>query len=58
MLQCIAKPFGIIAPVCQHPLRLGEIIEQGSHDDLVARDGAYAELWSAFATPAAETSSA
>jgi len=36
----------------------GQIIEQGSHDDLVARDGAYAELWSAFATPAAETSSA
>ena len=29
----------------------GRIIEQGGHDDLVARGGAYARLWSAFATP-------
>ncbi|MGZ4710913.1 MAG: ABC transporter ATP-binding protein, partial [Acidimicrobiales bacterium] len=32
----------------------GRIIEQGTHDDLVAREGAYAELWSAFATPPAD----
>ena len=32
----------------------GQIIEEGSHDELVARDGAYAELWSAFATPAGD----
>ena len=30
----------------------GQIVEEGTHDELVARGGAYAELWSAFATPA------
>ena len=27
----------------------GEIVERGSHDELVARNGKYAELWSAQA---------
>ena len=26
-------------------LDAGQIAEQGSHDDLVARDGLYAQLW-------------
>ena len=28
----------------------GRVVEQGTHDDLVARGGAYGELWSAFTT--------
>ena len=33
----------------------GQIVEQGSHDDLLARDGAYARLYNAqFAAPAVE----
>jgi ATP-binding cassette subfamily B protein len=33
----------------------GHIVEQGDHDDLLARGGAYANLYNAqFAAPAAE----
>ena len=28
-------------------MRDGQIVEQGSHEDLLARDGAYAELYAA-----------
>ena len=28
----------------------GRVAEQGTHDELVARGGAYAALWAAFAT--------
>ena len=31
----------------------GQIVEQGTHDDLLAADGTYAALWSAFTTPVA-----
>jgi ATP-binding cassette subfamily B protein len=26
----------------------GRVLEEGTHDDLVARDGPYAEMWRAF----------
>jgi ABC-type multidrug transport system fused ATPase/permease subunit len=29
-------------------LRHGHVVEQGTHDDLVAANGYYAELWSAY----------
>ena len=32
----------------------GRIVEQGSHDDLVAADGRYAAMWSAFAESTGE----
>jgi ATP-binding cassette subfamily B protein len=30
----------------------GQIIEQGSHDELLAENGAYAALWESFSEPA------
>ncbi|HLH27634.1 MAG TPA: ATP-binding cassette domain-containing protein, partial [Acidimicrobiales bacterium] len=32
----------------------GRVVEQGSHDELLAAGGRYAELWSAFASGDAE----
>lgn len=33
-------------------LRAGQIVEQGSHDELVERDGEYARLWAAWQSAA------
>jgi ATP-binding cassette subfamily B protein len=36
-------------------MEAGQIVEQGAHDELLERDGAYARLYNAqFATPAVE----
>ncbi|WP_313408577.1 ABC transporter ATP-binding protein [Aeromicrobium sp.] len=32
-------------------MHLGEVVEHGTHDDLVARDGRYAALWRAWSAP-------
>ena len=39
-------------PTASSSIDDGQIVEEGTHDELVARGGAYAELWAAFATPA------
>ena len=36
LIVCVPEPFGAIAPAGKHPLRLGQIVEQGCRAGIIA----------------------
>lgn len=36
LLKRVPEPLGIIAPVCQHPLRLRQVLKQGRRTNVIA----------------------